>query len=565
MKLGSRFVLRVFSIFLIIFSLQGNVHRVNAELSSISPPPTQSPQDTYSAFLKNTDDAYTLIMEAHRKSQAEGGIRASEEVLTLADQADEAMDRAIETLNLERVPLVEKKSRGIELVLLLRETLDRIEKPEISSIPDAQVVKDIGLDEWEIPNTRIAIVKANKGFRDDEFLFSEETLHQIRYFYEEVKDLPYKENALEGFYQFYVGTPGVLLPPKWSHALPQWSQRTVWDQTLWQWVSFFVLALLVITSIYLAYRVTKIFISDSSQHDIPSQAEAWRGLIMPVAIALNCVLSEHLLINVFNLTGGVAAAMTLLLESTLYIVLAWLGFMFFNALGRSVVAGPYFDEEHRLEATISRNGFRLLGFSVAITLLYVGGQRVGLPTGPLVASLGVGGLAISFGIQPYLKNLIGGITMFASRPVSIGDFCELGGVTGTVEDIELRSKSIRTSDRTLVIIPNSVVSESRVINYSRRDRWLMNFVVNLRHKTPRQQVINIINQIQDHLDLDEMIVNNYVRLISLERLSLDVEISAYVLTTNYADYLQIKEGVLVKIMEIIEGNHVEPATEFSQS
>lgn len=564
MKFRAKLVLRVFSILLIIISFQSNFFEAHAGLSPISPPPTQSPQDTYSAFIRNTNDAYNLIMEAHQKSQAEGGLRASEEVLTLASQAEEAMERAIETLNLESVPLAKQKSEGIELVLLLRETLDRIEKPDPSSIPNAEVVSETGLDRWKIPNTHIAIIKSVEGFREDEFLFSEDTLKRVRLFYEEVKDLPYKEGSLEGFYRFYVGTPGTLLPPKWSHFLPRWSKRMIWEQTLWQWATLLLVILLVLLIAKLSYRLIKFPHRDFSQYDSHSQTQAWRGLIMPTIVALMSVFSEYLLINVFNLTGNVGSTITTILEVLLYTALAWLGFMFFNALGRSVIAGSYFDEDHLLEATIARNGFRILGFAVAITLLYIGGQMVGLPTGPLVASLGVGGLAISFGVQPYLKNLIGGITLFANRPVKIGDFCQLGGVTGTVEDIGLRTTAIRTPDRNLVIIPNAVVSESQVVNYSRRDRRLITFVVGLRYETPRQQLMDTMSKIKSCLELHEMVTNERVRFVGFSKSSLDIEIFAYILTTDQADFLEIQENILVKIKEIIEAAEMESLDESNE-
>jgi MscS family membrane protein len=552
MKIRIKFFVRAFSIILIIFLLQGVLLRVNAGVSPIAPPSTQSPQATYSAFMTNMNDAYSLIMEAHQQSQAEGGMLASAEVENLAAQAEEAMERAIETLNLQNVPLANQESQGIESALLLREILDRIEKPDIASIPDAQSVQEAGIDRWEIPDTQIAIVQITEGFREDEFLFSEETLKHLPLFYSEVKDLPYQEDSLQGFYEFYISTPGSLLPPKWSNLLPRWSKYIVWEQTLWQWASLFILVLLAIAAINLAYRLTQPAGRNLNQHDLHSQALAWRGLLLPATIALTCAVSEHLIINVINLTGSIVTNVTVLLEVLFYVALAWLGFMFFNAVGRSIIACSYFDDDHLLEAAVVRNGFRILGVFAAITLLYVGGQKVGLPTGPLVASLGVGGLAISFGVQPYLKNLIGGMTLFANRPVKIGDFCELGGVTGTVEDIGLRTTAIRTPDRNLVIIPNAVVSESQVVNYSKRDRRLMKFVVGIRYETRRQQLLDIISKIKTYLELQELVDNERVRFVGFGDSSLDIEVFAYILTTDYAEFLEIQENILVRIMEIIE-------------
>ncbi|NET49858.1 MAG: hypothetical protein F6K09_14315, partial [Merismopedia sp. SIO2A8] len=77
-------------------------------LSPIAPPPTQSPRATYSAFLRNTNDAHTLILEAYQKSQSEGGLWASREVLDLAKQAKEAMERVTRTMDLQNFSQVNR-------------------------------------------------------------------------------------------------------------------------------------------------------------------------------------------------------------------------------------------------------------------------------------------------------------------------------------------------------------------------------------------------------------------------------------------------------------------------
>lgn len=547
MKRQLNFVIRVISSLVIILCLQFQSGGTTIDANPIAPPPTDSPQSTYSAFMANMDDSYTVLMQAVQQSEAEGGLMASSDVLNLAYQAEEAMERAIKTLDVQNIPRVNRASKSIESALLLREILDRIEKPAIDSIPDQQDVQDNSLTEWDIPNTQLKILQLSEGFRAGEFLFSAETIRQLPEFYKEVQNLPYQPDALEGFYEFYLSTPGSLLPPKWSRFLPSWSKKTLWNQTIWQWTILVLLLIFTFVLLRLIYKAIK-----ASPEAPDSRVKAWQGIILPGVSALIFSISLFLVRYVINITGNVLVGISLALETFVYISLAWLGFMFFNALGRNIIANPYFDEDHLLEATVVRNGFRVLGVVAATTLLYIGGQAVGLPTGPLVASLGVGGLAISFGIQPYLKNLIGGITLFANRPVKIGDFCEVGGVTGTVEDIGLRSTSVRTLDQSLVIIPNSVVSESQVVNYSRRDRRLLQFTIGVRYETRRQQIITITDKITTYLSNHPLVADERVRFVSFGDSSLDIEIYAYILTLSYAEFLEIKETLLIHIMEILE-------------
>ncbi|GEM_PF-1363731 len=551
MKSVPRFLLRMLSVTLIVLSFQGSFVGVNAEIGPIAPPNTQSPRDTYNAFMTNMDQAYELVIEGYRQSKQEPGLFQSAEVKKQAARAEKAMERAIGTLNLQEVSPVIQKNTNIESALLLREILDRIEKPRPEDIPDLEAVKTEGIKRWEIPNTAIAIVQiSDEGWYKNEFrfsLFSEETLKRLELWYGEVKHLPYQEGALEGFYEYYISTPGSLLPPKWSKLLPGWSKKTFWDQTIWQWGSLLLLLSLASAMVGFIYRELR-----SPRNQANSKVQAWEGLILPTSIVAICFVSKYMVTNIINITGSTCVTIVLVLETILYCALAWLSFMFFNAVGRTIIASSYFDENHLLEATIVRNAFRIWGVVTGASLLYLGGNEIGIPTQALVASLGVGGLAISFGVQPYLKNLVGGITLFAHRSAKIGEFCEFGGVTGTIEDIGLNTTSVRTLGGSLVIIPNSVVSETQVVNYSRCERRLMNFTIGLRYETERQQLLDVMDKIRSWLEQHSMIVDERVRFIDFGDSSLDIEVFAYVMTTSYAEFLEIKETCLIEIIKIVE-------------
>jgi MscS family membrane protein len=107
--------------------------------------------------------------------------------------------------------------------------------------------------------------------------------------------------------------------------------------------------------------------------------------------------------------------------------------------------------------------------TVTIIALYWA-KSAGYDMSTILAGLGVGSLAVALAAQKTLENIIGAVTLYTARPVSAGDFCRFGTITGTVEEIGLRSTLIRTMDRTMVVIPNSVFSAQEIENFSRRDR-----------------------------------------------------------------------------------------------
>jgi MscS family membrane protein len=106
---------------------------------------------------------------------------------------------------------------------------------------------------------------------------------------------------------------------------------------------------------------------------------------------------------------------------------------------------------------------------VTIIALYWA-KTAGYDMSTILAGLGVGSLAVALAAQKTLENVIGAVTLYTARPVSAGDFCRFGNTLGTVEEIGLRSTLIRTLNRTMVVVPNSVFSSVEIENFSDRDR-----------------------------------------------------------------------------------------------
>jgi MscS family membrane protein len=185
-----------------------------------------------------------------------------------------------------------------------------------------------------------------------------------------------------------------------------------------------------------------------------------------------------------------------------------------------------------------------------LVILYAAGVNI---TAAL-AGLGVGGIAVAFAAQKTLENLFGGISITSDQPVRVGDFCRFGDQLGTVEDIGLRSTRIRTPDRTLVSVPNGHLSSISLENFGVRDKIWFHPTIQLRYETSADQLRYVLAEIRQMLYAHPRVETQSarIRFVKLGASSLDLEIFAYVLATDYAVFLEIQEDLLLRIMDIIE-------------
>jgi MscS family membrane protein len=192
---------------------------------------------------------------------------------------------------------------------------------------------------------------------------------------------------------------------------------------------------------------------------------------------------------------------------------------------------------------------------VVIVLIGVLGVlgTLGVNVSAAVAGLGVGGIAVALAAQKTLENLFGGISLFADRPVRVGDFCRYGTEVGTVEEIGLRSTRIRTLDRTVVAIPNSEFSNLKLENFAHRDRMRLWTLVGVRYETTPDQLRYLLTRLREILVAHPRILEDpaRVRFVGFGSSSLDLDIYAYVRTSDYNEFLEISEDLNLRIMDIV--------------
>ncbi len=183
-------------------------------------------------------------------------------------------------------------------------------------------------------------------------------------------------------------------------------------------------------------------------------------------------------------------------------------------------------------------------------------DTVGVNVMALVAGLGLGGLAIAFAAQKTIENLFGAVAIAGDRPFKVGDFITIGDITGTVEDVGLRSTRLRTLQRTLVTIPNGAVANERVTNLTARDRMLYNPVLGVVYGTTPDQLVFIIDETRKLLLTHPRVFQSAqrVRFRGFGAYSLDIEVVAWVMTQDFVEFTAIAEELNLAIMRIVEAS-----------
>ena len=204
-------------------------------------------------------------------------------------------------------------------------------------------------------------------------------------------------------------------------------------------------------------------------------------------------------------------------------------------------------------ASVMPLGRRTTKIVVAIVAVVAMLQNLGFNVTGVLAALGVGGLAIALAAQKTVENLFGGLTLIADQPVRVGDLCRFGDRTGTVEDIGLRSTRVRTQERTVISIANADFAAMQLENFRYRDRMWWQTKVGLPYDTTADQVRAILGGVdallRGHADVDPASVT--ARLAGFGSYALEIELSAYVRTTDSSRYLVAREELLLGIMDIV--------------
>lgn len=195
--------------------------------------------------------------------------------------------------------------------------------------------------------------------------------------------------------------------------------------------------------------------------------------------------------------------------------------------------------------------FILVGFA---TILEIWGIQVG----PIIAGLGLFGVAVALGAQDLFKNLISGALVIGERRFNKGDWVLVDGVVeGVVEKIGFRSTVVRRFDKAPVYVPNSQLSDNPVTNFSDMTHRRIFWMIGVEYKTTIEQLREIRDGIESYILASEAFapateVSTFVRIDKFSDSSIDIMLYCFTKTTKWGEWLQIKEELAYVIKDIVE-------------
>lgn len=181
-------------------------------------------------------------------------------------------------------------------------------------------------------------------------------------------------------------------------------------------------------------------------------------------------------------------------------------------------------------------------------------SALGFPVAGVLGGLGIGALAVALAAQKTVENLFGAFSIGADRVFREGDVIKVGDVTGTVESIGLRSTRLRTMARTLITLPNGQLADSRIESFRARDRLYLGVLVGLVYETTARQMREVLDGFERVLHQQPRIWPETVRarFVEMAASSLNVQVDAWFQTTDWDEFLRIRQEVLLQFMDVVE-------------
>ncbi|MEG1257393.1 mechanosensitive ion channel family protein [Clostridium sp.] len=185
----------------------------------------------------------------------------------------------------------------------------------------------------------------------------------------------------------------------------------------------------------------------------------------------------------------------------------------------------------------------------------------GLDVNGFITGIGLGGVVIALAAKDFAANMISGVIIFMDSPFTIGDWIKCRDLEGIIEDISFRSTRIRTVDKVLITVPNSLLANDPILNFNKRENRRVAMDIGVTYDTTMEKlqicVKNIRKMLANHDGVDKEMIN--VSFNTFNESSLDISIYFFINKVNFSEYMNIKEDINYNIMKVLSDEEVSIA------
>jgi MscS family membrane protein len=430
-----------------------------------------------------------------------------------------------------------QKAKAEELARELRELLNRyLHTPlaTISDSPSGDLDDGLPLDRDRVPlriegqRVDLILVRVKDPQAGSIWLISSDTLARVPTLYKEIQKT-WIEQVM----------PQSLLDKSFLGV----------SAALWvAWMASIALPLLLFWSISrLAMFLVQKTVGDSRRRRL--EVLAW-PLIVVLTITVHLLLLPYLGMSLgFRLVYQRACSVLLV------IAVAWLLHRIFALSFQQ--ARSLMERRHRSDTeSLMLLGQRVLNVILILATMFAVLNIAGVDTKTALAGVGIGGVAVAFGAQKTVENLLGGIFLLTDKALAVGDTCCISSRVGTIEDITLRSVRLRTLEQSLLSIPAGALSQTNIENFASRRKILVQTNLQLSYGTTAEQLRSVLEGIQKLLVENPKIetASARIRLVNFGARALELELYAYVLTPDNMEFLAVREELFLHVAEVVEAS-----------
>lgn len=355
----------------------------------------------------------------------------------------------LDSMDLSALPEWRRESAGLETAFMLWEIL------KAEDVTKATAFRQLRDGLWVIPGTYIQVGTIGSGMRMGDVVFTADMVANVPSLYGAVANGS-GESRVFSPYRYLTETPGGVMPPRWAgiaHKLPGVLRWEYGSNTVFQWlIAAFILAVVLAIP-----RVIGMLIRDRSM----------RWFIQAVVLALLSLYATSVLVDRTGLSGTGATVVTLLFMALHYgaiiacilIIGEWIGNWLSDARMKA---------DKSFDTSIIHLATRIVSTMAALAVVIYAISAAGVPVYGIIAGFGVGGLAVALAAKPTLENILAGVILFLDGSIKVGDKIDSSPLTGTIEDIGMRSTRIRADDGSLITVTNSELADKVIRNVSRR-------------------------------------------------------------------------------------------------
>lgn len=454
---------------------------------------------------------------------------------------------AATTLDLSQEPAVIRETFGQRTAVELFAVFNRTKYIDLKTVPNNPDATEYAI---ALPNNEgeIRLVKDSDGA----WRFSPNTVAKVHGYW-----LAFRDQEVVGNLKDV--KPSESLPVQFANErLSEWWRTPAfYGLEPWKWLGI----LLALVASYIVALIVKVIIKTA----IALKVKKFGQLISPHALksAGNGIflVTGGLIFNrltvALELVPDIRAATAFFSEVVLTVGFAWIGFALTEYL-ITFITPKMADSERaeRLFLPIIRNLARIIVIGIALMYFL---QRIGFDITGLIAGLGIGGLVVALAAKDSVENIFGSLTVLFEMPFQIGDWVIVSDHEGIVEDISIRSVTLRTFYDSVILIPNSQFINNPIENMGRRRFRRIKTTLGITYDATPDEIENFVNSIREYLNQNEHTwkEKNNVAFNEYGASDLVILVQTFIDASDFTAELKIREEILLEIMRIAERCKVE--------